>query len=161
PIGPGRGAGQGSQGSPAPEGQVAMRDACRRQGHRDRDRHPRPMRRLALRLTAVLALLLAPAIPANAATWTPPALLSDAGAGVGGRPSVALNDAGFGVMTWIENDAGFAVVRAARHAPGGSWVVDPAPLSPASLDACDAFASIDAAGNALVVWAQFGNGCHT
>jgi hypothetical protein len=111
---------------------------------------------------AGLGLLFAFALPANAATWAPPTGLTPAGVAVDSTPSVAIDDAGFGVAAWSEEDGGRAVVRAATHAPGGAWVIGAAPLSSTTADACDVFAAIDASGTAMVVWAQFGaSGCHT
>jgi hypothetical protein len=109
------------------------------------------MRRLAA-LPLGLALTLAFALPASAANWSAPAVLSPAGASLNATaPSVAIDDAGYGVMTWADSN----VVRVAQHAPGGAWATVDPPLSngiPGS--AQTPYAALDAKGNALVVWAQ-------
>jgi hypothetical protein len=78
------------------------------------------------------------------------------------RPSVAILDGGTGIETWSENGGGTSVVRVATHAPGGAWTTLPGTLSGAIPGhGCSPFASIDPAGNALVVWSQWaGSGCN-
>jgi hypothetical protein len=77
------------------------------------------------------------------------------------KPFVAIDDGGLAIEAWSETSAGKAGVRVAQHAPGGAWTTFPGTLS-GSLpgDGCSPFASIDPAGNALVVWSQWaGPGC--
>jgi hypothetical protein len=115
--------------------------------------------------TAMLAfgLALAWALPAAAApTWSPSISLSGAGNPLTDKPSVAINDGGLGVEAWAETSAGKTGVRVAQHAAGGAWTTFPSTLSGALPgDGCSPFASIDPAGNALVVWSQWaGPGCN-
>ena len=109
-----------------------------------------------------LGLALAWALPASAATWSAPVSLSTAASPVTDRPSVAILDNGTGIETWSENSGGTNVVRVAAHAPGGAWTTLPGTLSGAIPGhGCSPFASIDPAGNALVVWSQWaGSGCN-
>ncbi len=88
--------------------------------------------------------------------------LSTAASPVTDRPSVAILDGGTGIETWSENSGGTNVVRVAVHAPGGTWTTLPGTLSGAIPGhGCSPFASIDPAGNALVVWSQWaGSGCN-
>ena len=104
-----------------------------------------------------LALASAVAAPAAAATWSAPAVLSPAATTTSPSPSVAINDAGFGIAAWSEfnNATGQVIVRTATHAPGGAWVSDATPVSGAAVEACTPHVSIDPSGNALVVWAQW------
>ena len=109
-------------------------------------------------------LVLAVAMPAAAApTWSSPVSLSGQGNAVGSfNSSVAIADGGLGVEAWSETVAGKSVIRVAQHAAGGQWATLPGDIS-SSLpgDACDPFASVDPAGNALVVWEQWaGPGCN-
>src|ERR1700710_2554508 len=108
-------------------------------------------------LTAVgFGLLTAAALPAAAATWSATTPLSAAGVNVEFGPSVAINDSGFGVAAWSDDEGGQAVIRVAEHAPGGGWVTLPTPLSVNLLGmACEVFTSIDPQGDALVAWAQY------
>ena len=104
------------------------------------------------------------AVPAFAApTWSSPVSLSGSGNAVANfNASVAIADGGLGVEAWSETVAGKSVIRVAQHAAGGQWATLPGDIS-SSLpgDACDPFASIDPAGNALVVWQQWaGPGCN-
>jgi PKD domain len=108
-------------------------------------------------------LVLAWALPAAAApTWSAPVSLSGPGNAISFfSPSVAIGDNGRGVEAWSETVAGTSVIRVAQHQSGGPWTTLPGNIS-SSLpgDACDPLASVDGAGNALVVWVQSaGPGC--
>jgi PKD domain len=110
-----------------------------------------------------LGLALAWALPAGAApTWSGSISLSGPGNPITDRPSVAINDGGLGIEAWSETAAGKTGVRVAQHTPGGAWTTFPLTLSGALPgDGCSPFASIDPAGNALVVWSQWaGPGCN-
>ncbi len=114
------------------------------------------MRRLLSTATLGVGLLLAAALPAVAATWSATTPLSASGVTVDFGPRLAIDDAGFGVAAWSDDEGGRPVIRVAEHAPGGAWATSATVLS-ASLPgpACEAFASVDPQGNALVAWAQY------
>jgi hypothetical protein len=110
-------------------------------------------RSLLLGLTLALAI----ALPASASTWSGPSVVSPANTTTYPSPSVAINDAGVGIeaASTFDNASGAVTIRTATHTPGGAWVTDPAPASGAQIEACTPHASLDAAGNALVVWASW------
>jgi PKD repeat protein len=114
------------------------------------------MKRTLCLATVGFGLLIAAALPAGAATWSATTPLSPAGANVEFAPSVAIDDAGFGVAAWSDDEGGKAVIRVAEHPPGGAWATSPTVLS-ASFPgmACEVFTSIDPQGDALVAWAQY------
>ena len=105
---------------------------------------------------AGLGLLLAAALPANAATWSASTPLNAAGASMEFGPSVALDGIGNGVAAWSQDENGVSVIRIADHVPSGGWVPGPGSLSAGiGGNACDVFASVDDQGNALVAWFQY------
>ncbi|MEO9176006.1 MAG: PKD domain-containing protein, partial [Gaiellales bacterium] len=121
------------------------------------------MRRVIRPFLLAYGLVLVWVVPAVAApTWSAPVRVSGAGDAVGlFTPSVSIADGGLGIEAWSETVAGTSVIRVAQHVGGGQWTPFPGNISSTLPgDACDPFASIDPAGNALVVWAQFaGPGC--
>lgn len=114
------------------------------------------MKRILCSAAVGLGLLFAAALPADAATWSATTPLSAAGADVQFGPSVAIDDAGYGVAAWSDVESGKAVIRVAEHVPGGAWATSPTVLS-ATLPglACEVFTSVDPQGDALVAWAQY------
>jgi hypothetical protein len=69
-------------------------------------------------------------------------------------PQVALDPAGNAIAVWASVNGGHWVVQAAARSAGGAWEA-PQDLSNADEDAGSAEAALDAAGNAIAVWASW------
>jgi hypothetical protein len=105
---------------------------------------------------ACLALLLAGVAAASAAGWvpaTPPATAADGPSGA----VVAVNPTGDAIAAWTDDDgSGTQSLIVATRPAGGPWST---PLTLASRPGVDAPAvTIDAAGNATVVWIESSDG---
>jgi hypothetical protein len=95
------------------------------------------------------------AAPADAGTWSAPAALfpPDATDHTGSGPMhIAIDNAGYGVAVFSRSTAGVFALRVATRRPGGTWTLDPTVLTTDVQTLTDYDASIDPAGNALVVW---------
>lgn len=114
--------------------------------------------RIAFRLAVVTAVVTTTSavttLPAQAASWTPPATVS-APDGVASQQQAAIDGAGTATVVWAERrTADIDVIKAARRAPGGSWSA-PVTLSNPERDADEP--QIVAAPDGLVVAAWVEN----
>jgi hypothetical protein len=102
---------------------------------------------------AVIACVLAWVTPAGAASWSPPVTLWTATdpSVSSDVPSVAIDDAGYGVALVPEQGSGSSSLRAFERVPGETWQESPGALFSAAPYG-DAVA-IDPAGDAIAVWA--------
>lgn len=74
--------------------------------------------------------------------------------GIGARPQVALNDAGRAAVIWVHDIGRDRVVQATYRTGASDSFPNPSDLSAAVLEVRSHHVGIDAAGNAVVVWAE-------
>jgi hypothetical protein len=84
--------------------------------------------------------------------WSSP--LEIARPGIGARPQVALNDAGRAAVIWVHDIGRDRVVQDTYRTGANEPFPNPNDLSAAVLEVRDHHVGLDAAGNAVVVWAE-------
>ena len=97
----------------------------------------------------------------NGTGWGSAANLMPA-AGTGVRSAqVGVDSDGNAIAVWVQQLGGFTVVRASRHATGGTWTT-PLTISPPGESAAEGVElAVDAAGNAVAVWVALQGGVPT
>lgn len=86
--------------------------------------------------------------------WTVPLTVSAAGQNAL-EPQVAVDPSGNAVAVWTRVNGGFTIAQASTLAFGSNSWSAPVDLSAAGQNAQDAHVGVDAAGNAVAVWARF------
>ncbi|HEY1335191.1 MAG TPA: hypothetical protein VGF31_13105, partial [Myxococcaceae bacterium] len=115
--------------------------------------------RLLAAIASIVLGLLITAVPAAAGpTWLAPANLSAPGRDAT-EPQVAVDGSGDAVAVWARSDGSDTIIQASARPAGGAWgpAVD---LSQTGRDATTPQVAVDAAGNAVAVWAR-SNGSHS
>jgi hypothetical protein len=111
----------------------------------------------AIALLALSALTHAsPAVASPA--WLAPTNLSAPGRDAT-EPQLAVDAGGGTVAVWARSDGSHTIIQASSRPPGGAWA-PPVDLSQAGRDATEPQLAVDAAGDAVAVWAR-SNGAHT
>jgi hypothetical protein len=109
------------------------------------------MRRLAAVATGAVAAALMAAAPAGAApTWLAPVDVSSPGE-IAGTPDVAIAPGGAAIAVWTDQEGEGSAIRASIRPPGGPWGA-PATVTAPGSEAYAPSATIDAAGDATVIW---------
>ncbi len=107
---------------------------------------------------AALACLAAAAPAAAAPAWLAPANLSDLGRDAT-EPQIAVDGVGGTVAAWARSNGSHTIIQATSRPPGGAWAA-PTDLSAVGRNATEPQVAVDAAGDAVVVWAR-SDGAHT
>ena len=88
----------------------------------------------------------------SSAVWDSPVPI--ARPGIGDRPTVAMNDAGRAAIIWVHDIGRDRVVQATYRVGPTAAFPNPNDLSAAVLEVRSHHVALDAAGNAVVVWAE-------
>jgi len=88
----------------------------------------------------------------SSAAWDSPVPI--ARPGIGDRPTVAMNDAGRAAIIWVHDIGRDRVVQATYRVGPTAAFPNPNDLSAAVLEVRSHHVALDAAGNAIVVWAE-------
>ena len=88
--------------------------------------------------------------------WSPPQILDVSDAGDAHTPQVAMNDTGDALAVWQQSDGTWSDVWASRFSPGQGWGLAERIDGDAEADAQFSRVAMDASGQAIAVWEQFG-----
>ncbi len=93
---------------------------------------------------------------AGAVQWAPDGIAVSTAAGAQTRPSIASDDTGGAIVTWMDGRSGKSDVYAQRVAASGTvlWVAGGVPLCTAPLSKHNPAIAADGAGGAIATWAD-------